>query len=91
MTEQTSTIPSAADIQIVGENAKTNEWALVVRWEEPEAGECIHGIYRTKDAAIAATYEDATREQYAAEGEDGPEVMEDVAWIIVPVGMPRLI
>jgi len=91
MTEQTTTIPSDASIQIVGENAKTDEWALVVRWTEPEAGECIHGIYPTKDAAIAATFEDATREQYAAEGEDGPEVTEDVEWIVVPVGVPHLI
>lgn len=89
-----STIQSDASIRIVGVFSKSTQWILAATWTEPEQGICIHGIYRSKEEAVDATYTDEIRQGYAVpmiDDLDALVVTDDVEWLVAPLGEPFLI
>jgi len=69
-------------------------WVVVVTWDEPEAGVCVMGPYKTHiEARFACTENEDWLEQFAVPGyeDDDPMVVtDDVTFTIALCGEPYL-
>ena len=70
-------------------------WVVVVTWDEPEAGVCVMGPYKTHlEARFACTENDDWLEQFAVPGEEDDDPMivtDDVTFTVALCGEPYLI